>query len=63
MDVRKRYERYNKYKKSVKIEEIDSIPYPAISFKEAQKKVKSSVANISKKQGIESNDFFKGLLS
>jgi len=51
-------------KESIKIEEINSIPYyPAISFEEAQKKVEKSVANISNKQGIESNEFFKGLLS
>ena len=51
-------------KESIKIEEIDSIPYyPAISFEEAQKKVEKSVANISNNQGIESNEFFKGLLS
>jgi len=51
-------------KESVKIEEIDSIPYyPAISFEEAQKKVEKSVANIANNQGVESNDFFKGLLS
>jgi len=49
-------------KESIKIEEIDSIPYyPAISFEEAQKKVKKSVANISNNQGVESNEFFKGL--
>jgi len=51
-------------KESIKIEEIDNIPYyPAISFDEAQKKVKKSVANISNNQGIESNEFFKKLLS
>jgi len=51
-------------KESIKIEEIDNIPYyPAISFEEAQKKVEKSVTNISNNQGIESNEFFKGLLS
>ena len=51
-------------KESIKIEEIDSIPYyPAISFEEAQKKVEKSLANISNHQGIESNKFFKSLLS
>ena len=51
-------------KESIKIEEIDNIPYyPAISFDEAQKKVEKSVTNISNNQGIESNEFFKGLLS
>jgi hypothetical protein len=51
-------------KESIKIEEIDSIPYyPAISFDEAQKKVENSIANISKNQGVESSEFFKGIFN
>jgi len=36
---------------------------PSISFEKTQKKIKKSVANIYKHQGIESNQFFKKLLS
>ena len=51
-------------KDSIKIEEIDTIPfYPAISFEEAQIKVKKSVANISKNIGRDSDTVFGELLS
>jgi len=51
-------------KGSIKIEEIDSVPfYPSISFEEAQQKVQLSVANISKNMGKESDIFFRELLS
>ncbi len=51
-------------KDSIKIEEIDDIPfYPAISLEEAQTKVKISVANISKNKGRDSDTVFSELLS
>ncbi len=51
-------------KDSIKIEEIDSIPfYPSISFDEAQKKVKTSVENISKNSGKDADKVFGELLS
>ena len=51
-------------KDSIKIEEIDSIPfYPAISSEEAKEKIENSIANISKQQGRDSNIVFKELLS
>ena len=51
-------------KDSIKIEEIDAIPfYPDISFEEAQIKVKASVANISKNMGRNSDIVFSKLLS
>jgi len=51
-------------KESIKIEEINSIPfYPAISFEEAQQKVQKSIANISKNRGKDADTVFKELLS
>lgn len=51
-------------KDSIKIEEIDSVPfYPTISFEEAQKKVQNSIANISKNKGRDANTVFNELLS
>ncbi len=51
-------------KDSIKIEEIDSIPYyPAITFEEAQIKVKTSVKNIPKNMGKDSDIVFDKLLS
>jgi hypothetical protein len=51
-------------KESIKIEEIDTIPYyPSISFEEAQQRVQQSVANISQNMGKESETFFNELLS
>jgi len=51
-------------KDSIKIEEIDAIPfYPAISFEEAQAKVKTSVSSISKNMGKDSQIVFDKLLS
>ncbi len=51
-------------KESIKIEEIDNIPYyPAISFEDAQQKVQTSIADIPKNKGKESNIFFEELLS
>lgn len=51
-------------KDSIKIEEIDAMPfYPAISFEEAQAKVKTSVSNISKNMGKDSQMVFDKLLS
>ena len=51
-------------KDSIKIEEIDTIPfYPAISFEEAQEKVKTSVSNIHKNMGKDSQVVFDKLLS
>ncbi len=51
-------------KNSIKIEEIDTIPfYPAISFEEAQAKVKTSVSGISKNMGKDSQIVFDKLLS
>jgi len=51
-------------KDSIKIEEIDAIPfYPAISFEEAQIKVKNSVENISKNKGRDSDTVFSDLLA
>ncbi|HHH37234.1 MAG TPA: hypothetical protein ENK77_01295, partial [Epsilonproteobacteria bacterium] len=39
-------------KESIKIEEIDHIPYyPAISFEDAQQKVQTSIADIPKNKG------------
>ncbi len=51
-------------KDSIKIEEIDSVPfYPAISFEDAKEKIENSIANISKNQGRDANIVFKELLS
>ena len=51
-------------KDSIKIEEIDSIPYyPAISFEEAKSKIENSIVNISKHQGRDVDTVFKELLS
>jgi len=51
-------------KDSIKIEEIDTIPfYPAISFEEAKNKVESSIANISKNRGRDADIVFKELLA
>ncbi len=51
-------------KDSITIEEIDSIPYyPAISFEEAQIKVKRSVSNISKNKGRDADTVFAELLT
>ncbi len=49
---------------SITIEEIDEIPfYPTISFKEAQKKVEESVADISKNMGTHADIVFDKILS
>ncbi len=51
-------------KESIKIEEIDEIPfYPTISFKEAEKKVKKSVADISKNMGTSADIVFDKIVS
>ena len=51
-------------KDSIKIEEIDTIPfYPAISFEEAKNKVERSIANISKNRGRDADIVFKELLA
>ena len=51
-------------KESIEIEREDSIPYyPSISFGDAQQKIENSIANISKNEGIDSDKFFRDLLS
>ena len=51
-------------KDSIKIEEINTVPfYPAISFEEAKKKIENSIANISKNEGRDADMVFNELLS
>ncbi len=51
-------------KESIKIEEIDEIPfYPTISFEEAQKKVEESISDISKDRGTRADIIFDKILS
>jgi len=51
-------------KDSIKIEEINSVPfYPAISFEEAKKKIEISIANISQNKGRDADTVFKELLA
>ena len=51
-------------KDSIKIEEINFVPfYPAISFEEAKKKIENSIANISKDTGRDADTVFNELLS
>jgi len=51
-------------KDSIKIEEINSVPfYPAISFEEAKKKIETSIENISQNRGRDADMVFKELLA
>lgn len=50
-------------KDSIKIEEIDMIPfYPTISFEEAQKNVAKSVSDVSKNMGTNADIVFDKIL-
>jgi len=51
-------------KKLIKRNQVSTIThYPSISFRDAQQKVRKSIRNISKTQGVSSSEFFRDLLS